>query len=432
RFYREALALAGDSDKETRFAALLGVARSAAWLEDYKLAEASYREALPLAANNEDQAVATAGLARMLNIGDRPRAAFEVSSPFVSTSIDNALEAGRAALSLGWEEKAAVLELPGITIPPDIEKSRQGRDLARLRDELYVRTRPSVNFAFEYGKDSDDVRTYDSTVGIAFSSDSLGQFGHQPRWNVTTRHEVFDEQAARAEISRLQSGVRINLSDDLKASTNLGVARVNSWTYGVWQAEISYRRSDNWGLAFSADRDAVKTTTALTNRITVRTETIGGDVRLGDAVLAGALLRQTFSDGNDRDGGVLRITSPAFNIGAGGPSLAVQLYGRYFENSRQDVIGYFNPRRFEEQRFNFIFSARLSPDWRLRAILGPGRQSVESEKSNTGTAEVKLIGHVDRKAHVEITALYGDTAAFASSGAGYKRSLINASFVVPW
>jgi hypothetical protein len=110
----------------------------------------------------------------------------------------------------------------------------------------------------------------------------------------------------------------------------------------------------------------------------------------------------------------------------------VQLYGRYFENSRQDVIGYFNPRRFEEQRVNFIINSRLSPDWTLRATLGPGRQSVDGEKSKTGTAEVKLTSHIDRKMRVEIGALYGDTAAFTSSGAGYRRSSANVSLVIPW
>src|SRR4051794_10105407 len=53
--YRAALAILPPEARQDRFVTLMGIARSAAWLEQYQLAERSYREALTLASSDEDR-----------------------------------------------------------------------------------------------------------------------------------------------------------------------------------------------------------------------------------------------------------------------------------------------------------------------------------------------------------------------------------------
>ena len=57
--YQSALAKLPPGAREDRFAATLGVARAAAWLERYTLAEQSYRAAVTLASTDEDRTVAS-------------------------------------------------------------------------------------------------------------------------------------------------------------------------------------------------------------------------------------------------------------------------------------------------------------------------------------------------------------------------------------
>jgi hypothetical protein len=90
---------------------------------------------------------------------------------------------------------------------------------------------------------------------------------------------------------------------------------------------------------------------------------------LANTTFAAALFRQWFSDDNERDGWIARITSPAFlPFGPGLPATALQLFSRRFENSRSGVVGYFNPERYHEERLNLIMSARFSPSWVLRMV----------------------------------------------------------------
>jgi hypothetical protein len=431
--YREALALLGPDDREARFAALLGIARSAAWLEDYKLAERSYRAALPLAASEEDRAAASAGLAQMLTIADRPRAAYAFAAPFANKSSANAVEAARAALAMGREDKAATaLSVQNEAMAAAEPNSRLGRDYNNQRDELTFRLRPHVLGVFEYTKDSDGVRTYDTGIGAAFSGKPLAAGGPAARWDVAAHHVTIDDGSTRAAISQFQGGVHTRLADDWVGSAWLGAARHDDWTYAVGGAQLSFRTRDEWGVEVSADRDAVRTIAALASRITVGSVTLGGDVRIADAVLAGALGQQKFGDGNERDYAVVRVTLPTIMTPPGWPSLTPQLYARYFKDSDPGPHGYFNPRRFEEQRINLFVAARLSRAWVMRLTLGPGRQSVDGESSNTLTGELKLTGRVAQSARVEILAAYGDTAAYASSGPGYRRTSVQGNLVIPW
>jgi len=431
--YREALALLGPDDREARFVALLGIARSAAWLEDYKLAEHSYRAALPLAANEEDRAAASAGLAQMLTIADRPRAAYAFAAPFANQSSANAVEAARAALAMGREDKAATaLSAQSGALAAAEPNSRLGRDYRSQRDELAFRLRPQALGVFEYTRDSDGVRTYDTGIGAALSGKPVAADGPAARWDVATHRVTIDDGSTRAAISQFQGGVHTRFGDDWGGAAWLGAARHDDWTYAVGGAQVSFRQRDEWGVEVGADRDAVKTIAALANRITVRSVTLGGDVRIADAVVAGALGQQKFGDDNDRDYAVVRVTLPTIMTPPGWPSLTPQFYARYFEDSNPGPHGYFNPRRFEEQRINFLVAARLSRAWAMRLTLGPGRQSVDGERSNSLTGELKLTGRVATSARVEILAAYGDTAAYASSGPGYRRTSVQVNLFIPW
>src|SRR5688500_696097 len=64
-YYRAALSQLAEGNREDQFVATVGVARAAAWLEDYSVAEASYRAALLLAGNEDERTLASAGLAQM-------------------------------------------------------------------------------------------------------------------------------------------------------------------------------------------------------------------------------------------------------------------------------------------------------------------------------------------------------------------------------
>ena len=421
--YRAALTVLPPDARADRFAALIGVGRSAAWLEQYALAERSYREALGLAGSDEDRALAAAGLAEMLNIADRPRAAFGLSAPLASGSLANAVQAARAALTLGWEDKArGIVDSEASNVTPEIRETRVGRAFRAQQEELAFRTGPVLSSVAGYSKDSDDVRTYDVIVRAAMSPQHALPLGIR-RWDVAARHQTVDEGTDRIEVPQLQGGLRFDPTADIRLLVNGGAAEADGWTYFVGDTQVAYRPSDEWGIEVSGEHDAVRTVTALQNRVRYLTASVGGDIRLANITFAGALFRQSFTDDNERDGWVGRVTSPSYlPFGPGRPAAAVQLYARSFTNSGENTIGYFNPDRYHEQRLNLILNARLSPSWVLRSVVGIGRESIDGERSSTGNADVKLSGRLGRSTRVDVSIRHGDSAAFSSSGVGYAQT----------
>jgi len=432
-FYQSALATLPAGAREDRFAATLGLARAAAWLEKYALAEENYRAAVTLASRDEDRAVASAGLAEMLNVADRPRAAFDLSFPLAPKSLANAVQAGRAALVLGWENRARVaLESQASNITSEIAETRLGRTFRTQMEEVRFRTAPVLSTRFEYSEDSDGVRTYDTLLGLSMSA-AMSQVAPSPfRWDIAGRYQVVDDGQRHTEIPQIQGGLSFRPSEDLKVTLGAGVANAGDWTYPLAAAQAAYRRSDDWGLEFSAEYDAVKTNEALERHIKYYTATIGGDFRLGNTVFAGAIFRQWFSDDNVRTGGVARITSPSFlPFGPGSPAVALQLYARAFENSRTDVVGYFHPKRYDEERLNLLLSTRVSPSWVLRAVAGVGKQSIEGERSSTFNTDATISGQLPRAVRVDISVRHGDSAAFSSSGLGYSQTSVSMALALP-
>ena len=422
--YRAALAILPSEARQDRFVTLMGIGRSAAWLEQYQLAERSYREALTLASSDEDRVIAAAGLSEMLNVLERPRAAFGLSRPLASTSLAHAVQAARAALILDWPDKAReALETQASSVTPEIEETRVGRTFRTQQEELAFRTGWVLSSAAEYAKDSDNVRTYDVLVRAGMSPPSAQAAFGITRWDITARHQTIDDGSRRTEVPQLEGGMKINASDDIKLLISAGAAEARGWTYPVGTARVSYRPSDDWGAEISTDHDAVRTVTALANRTDYSTATIGGDVRLVNTTFAAAVFRQWFSDENERDGWVGRITPPSFlPFGPGGPATALQLYARRFDSSRRDVVGYFNPERYHEERLNLIVSTRFSPTWTLRMVAGVGQESIEGTRSSTLNVDARVSGRLSPATRIDFSLRHGDSAAFSSSGVGYSQT----------
>jgi hypothetical protein len=156
---------------------------------------------------------------------------------------------------------------------------------------------------------------------------------------------------------------------------------------------------------------------ALEERFQYSTASLGGDFKLAHTTFAATLFRQWFSDDNEREGWLTRITSPYFlPFGVGSPAVALQLYSRKFDSARNDVVSYFSPSRYHEERVNLLVNAQLSPNWTLRMIGGLGQQWIEGTQSPTLNADLKVSGRLTRSARVDFSLRHGDSATFYNSG----------------
>lgn len=435
-YFQAALRAMPPDDSHSRFVALQGLGHAAYWLGQYALAEVSYREALSLAVTEEDKTSSTVRLARTLTARDRPRDAYWLVAPLLSSNREAAVEGARASLALGWDARAAAaISVAGRDTTDGAPPDWLDRERARIATELTYRRSRKLKTEFEYARDSDGLRSQQWSVEADFPADYPGVIPDAAAANLTAGARVLwlDDDQRNLRLDEVDVSYRSRYGDSATAYLVAGAGEYTGHTYTAGSFGLAYRPADAWGLELNAEKAPVMTLAALNDEIDQDSVSVGADVLLLRAVtVAGAVYQQSFSDGNDRRGEVLRITSTVYPFLLPDSTFRLQLQAHHFRNDAPAATGYFNPDEFREVRFNVIISQQLSPAWRVRATVSAGTQRIGGSDFGIASGELQLNGRLYRMLRTEIGAGYGDSAAFSSSGAGYRRSFIRASLVMPW
>lgn len=437
RHYHAALALIPAHDRAARRAAWMGVGRAALWTEQYPLAAHAYRQALALADSADDRKAISVKLARALTLLDRPREAYKLLMDAPSATAEFAVEKARAALSLGWETRAAEA-LHGYDAQ-HIAESESGwlsNEYQRQRDELDYRLRRSVDMQTGFTESNDGVHR--RAVGITAKFQTLNLPGGPPSrfpalWGVGVKQEWIDDPLASLHTTEIAGSMVSNLDDNTRLDARLGVGQQGNWQYGVGALNIDYHPNDRWGAAVGLESDSIKTVLALQNHVTYNVVTISANHLFENrVVVAAALFHQPFSDGNQRTGGVMRLNLPAWTLSAVDATLDVQLFARRYHDSDTHTVGYFNPADFHEEQLRLYVAKRMTPRWIARVMGAPGLQTVDGDNARTFFGELQLRGSPTRQIRVEVKLGVGNSGAVNSTSAGYRENYLNASVSIPW
>jgi tetratricopeptide (TPR) repeat protein len=417
-----------------RVAALAGKGYAALWLGNEHQAETAYRQGLTIARSEADQKTMAVGLARALIGLGRPREAYDMAVPYRDVSHEAALQAAIAANLLGWNvlgaEDLMAAAPDGVYPGPHWLKS-----LYRYADS-YVQygLAPKVNIGIHYSSDIDhninqiysaDVRWPGKALSDPRLNPTFWQFGYQ--------QTQITDSVGQTGLSAIRGGWSSTLDRNWQYQINAGVGTSGHWTYGTVDSQLFYTPSDSWGLNLGVDRQPIRTFTAVQNRILVNTVDAGGFYRLRDVGTVGVdYFHQSFSDGNQRNGLVIKATPEFLSLGRWPVSLGIQGYYRQYHSGVVPYDGYFNPRNYREAIGYLIYVQKFSPYWTLRFYSGFGSQTIDGATSSVRDFFGTLSGLIAPYCAVSLTGGYSQIANAYGGGPGYHRSYIEANIAIPF
>ncbi|WP_308390025.1 hypothetical protein [Acidithiobacillus sp. AMEEHan] len=417
-----------------RLAALSGKGYAALWLGNDHQAYRAYAQAFPLAKVPSDRKVVSVGLARALIANGRPIEAFNITQPYRQHP-PVALQSAIAANLLDWNVMAkqdlALAAPAGHYVGPDWEAR-----LYRITNN-YVdfALQPKIRLGFHYSSD------IDSNINQIYSADAfwpgrwLSRKGLNPTfWQVGFQQTQVADPSGQVGLSAIRAGWSAIPSKDWRYSILAGLGTSGKgWTYASLHASTLYQPSDSWGLDGSADRELVRTLGAVQNQILVNTLSVGGFGRLRDlGTLSAAYFHQSFSDDNQRNGVVVRLTPEFLTLGRWPIALGIQGYYRQFESSVVPYAGYFNPQNYREALAYLIYVQKFSPYWTLRFYSGFGSQTIDGVTSGVQDYYGTLTGLISPYCSVSLTGGYSNIANVYGGGPGYHRSYFGGEISIPF
>lgn len=177
---------------------------------------------------------------------------------------------------------------------------------------------------------------------------------------------------------------RLTYESGLSAQTTLGARLLkldgDGWSPWLGGIMLTHAPNDRWRFEGSIDRELIDSVPGIRQELTSDNFTLSADWRFAPQwTLVGALLHQSVDDGNDRNGGVLRLIYELPQI----EGLTLQTRSRILR-SDFDGVGYFSPPRLEEHLLLAGYSTAFLEDrWVFSAVAGPGRQRFEDDFGNT-------------------------------------------------
>jgi hypothetical protein len=202
----------------------------------------------------------------------------------------------------------------------------------------------------------------------------------------------------------------------------------DEWIPVVWLANITVHPLEDVRLTAFTSRDVLETFAALERRITYDTLGFAVDTRTDRGLfMDAAAYRVAFSDENRRSVVNAKFSAPVSDL----MGLRAEVTACYFENSRTDTIGYFNPQRYHQGQLLLVLNRSLNPMLRLYAIAGPGIESV-----SPGIRSTSFLGAVSLHAfltHVfSVKADYGYSDAAVASPSAFRRQYVGISLFFTW
>lgn len=367
--YRQALAAA----PARRADIVPSLAWQTLWAADATTALPLFEEAARLRPG--DRALAW-GLGHVLNATGRHREALATFRRWAPPATDaERLDLARAWRWAGYEDRAEPL-LRDAREPEAVwlREHRLARDIA-----------PYAFGSLELTEDRDTLRSRSLVLGAgwqAFAGITVELGG---------RHVGLDDDFGTASARSFEASARGRWGEpDSPWGTFWPQVALRQHSIGGWHPTTSALRlkwvpADRWRVDAERTRELVETPRAFANRVTVDVSSIGADWRRDERLmLTGALARLRFDDGTVRQRVVARaewawLTRPRWTFGA-------ELHR--FERTQEgapgaDARGYWNPRRYDEQRLFSAYTWERRP-WDLQARLGLGRSREVDSAGNVG------------------------------------------------
>lgn len=417
-----------DGDPEDTYAAALGLGKSALWLGDYPAAATAFRQAREHATDVPTRQAADTGLAQSLNAQDYPRAAYALVAPFARGQARPTLELLRALQALGWQDKSPAY-LQAVT--PPTTGGYLGTQYLLAQDDMRYALAPQIRGSFGFSHDSDGLDVY--SVGSAFRFAPYGGNALVQAWGmaVDTTRVTGDQRARQVNSLSVTSQLRIN--DIHHVDLDLGVGHTGNWEFLQGHANWTLQSSDSFSFGAAAERAPILTDLAIANRLIYDTYSLGAHFRPSTHwYVLPTYYHQTFSDGNQRDGGTLRVLISPYDIPDTTAALGAELSTRIFHSSRPSHGIYFNPANYRVAQLSLIGVYTLHPGWKLHATAGAGQQVIDGAGAGVYTVKLSLNGRLPYNGRLELSLGRSSAASNSSTGgSGYWSNTLMLSVGYP-
>lgn len=205
-----------------------------------------------------------------------------------------------------------------------------------------------------------------------------------------------------------------------------------AWSPTLGHAAVVVKSAAAWSLDVGVDRELVDTVVAARRETTLDAWHLIADCALSpEWLLVGGPQRQDFSDGNRRQGGLLKtVWSPATL-----PGFNAQLRLRRLDAAFRGV-GYFSPDRFEEALALAQYSRPVLDERLVLGVqFGAGQQRIDGGAGDgVYVAELRARGWLTDAFGLEGRARCSNTGevVVTSAAAGYRYCQVDLSLMRPW
>ena len=411
---------------EDRFAAWLGLGRAELWLGRYRSAWHSLGQARRFAASSGDRHVAEAATARALNALEYHQEAYALAAPFAAGDPAATLELARAAIALGRADEA--LHYTSALPAPDVS-TRTGIDLMRAESQIDFELSSRAEAGYSLMHDSDDLNV--STYGLTALLPGAPGGASFGTWRVSAALSDVSAPGQSDHLTEAGLGDRLRIGALQHLDLQAGVGSAAGRDFFEGSLQWDDRLNDRASVFASADRLPIVTPTALESGLYYGTFSLGASLRPADhAMLVPVYFHQAFSDGNQRDGGRLKIVLTPFEIPASTSALGADIEARAYRSTQPSTGTYFNPARYHQEQVGLIGVHQFNPDWRMRLTAGIGSESVDGASGRTWSAALLLTGSLGRNGRLELRVGRDSFASFAGGGSGYWSN--GGSLTVSW
>lgn len=409
-----------------RFAALMGLGRAELWLGHYRQALNAFTEARPFALSTDDRHVVDTGAARAFNALEYHLHAYALVAPFAAGNPAATLELARAAITLGRADEA----LRVISEEPALDPStRTGVDLLQAKSQIDYETaaRGEGGYSFTHDSDGMTVRTY---AVAALLPMALGDATFNT-WRITAANSdvASPGQSDRLTEASLGDELGIGNRQHLEVQAGVGSFAGRSVLEGSvqWQDQLE----DAASVFGSAEHSPIVTPTALASALLYSTFSLGTSLRTADHwMVVPVYFHQMFSDGNQRDGGRLKIVLTPFDIPSSASALGANVEVRAYRSTQPSGGIYFNPARYHQEQLGLIGLHQFGPGWRMRLTAGIGSETVDGASARTWSWALSLTGRLPANGRLELHAGRDSFASLAGGGSGYWTN--GASLTAAW
>ena len=194
----------------------------------------------------------------------------------------------------------------------------------------------------------------------------------------TLGHWSFDERIGSEDFDLVELGYAHELNDEVRLTTQLQYLSGDHWSPWLASVIAVYQPSTEWRFEGSVEKGLVDSVAGVRQELGTETYSLSADWRfLPQWTLVGALLTMDIDDGNQRQGGVLRLI---YDV-PGYEGLNLQTRSRLLQ-SDFNGNGYFSPPELQEHLLLVGYSrAAFEDNWVFSALIGAGKQIIEPEGS---------------------------------------------------